>query len=794
MAFDARPREGEEGLQLLCTKYSSLISRLREEVLARQKAESDLRLLQRRLRDEVSLRESEERKWKEHKRNVQQREHEPLQVSHPREVWQSPEHKPTASAGLPNGTPMRSQHQEVIANHHMQRGRAAAEWAAPSRASPTHATGGTPPPQGPAGEACPVGQNLVREPVVGMGVPSSIAVHAGEQPLRSQAAPLLLEPSRSTTPVARQHDSPSPSPWVRQGEELSRLRQEHTDLGARHQEVCDELAARRDHLTKMRKTNTELEHKLDAAQRDLEEAHTRVRRLEEDTRLAMRSASVARAREASANSVAGRSERELKSREARLDSVRKEGRRLAQRAVSAERQLAKVEGYEATAQALSQANHELSMRLQAELYARDAARAEATRAEAAEAQAKESLAEVRMELQAKDAWARERHELATHLESKFAMLQGEMTRRDEVREDERSQSMTIQEKLRIELQTIREECEDLRQERDKIAGDSTQKARRLDKGSIHLAECKKRLAASEEALAHAHAELSEERKGREKCHLEAMRATERLRHARSQCSHLRERIRAFEAAELRYPSRYIAKQLDDTGPPLGTELLSDEDLDVTFEPLLSPKVADTCSTGARPTSHGRCPGLHFGTSGAPSDCIMAPKLGSPQGASSGILPGDDVKAIWNFVEQEEERLIDGIVAPAGSHTPGTVGADGIPISSSWEEPRRLLPQPARHFQEPASIREPVAIPSPAPCMPTKHAMVMEALPSAQPLAAMEVPSGHSHPDVAALLAAEPRVLRVPECCRTTLGPPARHDETPSHWTKPFVPAEFGGHC
>jgi len=807
MAFDARPREGEEGLQLLCTKYSSLISRLREEVLARQKAESDLRLLQRRLRDEVSLRESEERKWKEHKRTLQQRENEPMQVSHPREVWQPPENELATSPALPNGARARSLSVEAVGHPHMQRRREATEWTAPpaARASPSCCPyGGAATVQGPAGEAGhSVVPQLVREPVATMAMPCSQS--AGEQPLRNQGCQ-LREQSRSTVAGVR-HESPSPSPWVKQGEELSRLRQEHTDLGERHREVCDELGARREHLAKMRKANTELEHKLDAAQRELQEATTRVRRLEEDNRLAMRSASAARAREASATSVAGRSERELKSREVRLDSVRKEGKRLAQRAASAERQLAKVEGYEVTAQALSQANHELSMRLQAEVYARDAARTEATRAEASEAQAKETIAEVRAELQARDAWARERHELASHLENKFAMLQGEMTRRDEVRDDERSQSLSIQEKLRMELQTIREECEDLRQERDKIAGDSTEKARRLDKGSVHFAECKRRLASSEEALSHVHAELAEERKGREKCHLEAMRATERLRHARSQCSHLRERIRAYEAADLRYPSRYIAKQLDDAVPPLGTELLSDEDLDVTFEPLLSPTAADTTGSRRIPPARGTG-GLGFACPGGTNDFLVAPKLGSPRTsaradcASACNVPGDDIKAIWNFVEQEE-RLIDGIPPPASSRSGGAVGADGIPVSASWEEPRQTLPQPARHFQEPSILREPSvvrepvarqspgALQSPALGNPSSHTQVSEAMPHIQHLAAVEVPPCHNHPDVTALLAAEPRVLRVPESCRTAHA--TRCEEAPPHWSRPYLPADFSSY-
>jgi len=56
---------GNDGLQYLCAKYSSLISRLREEVVARQKAESDAQSLQQQLQDQAEAHLAERASWEE---------------------------------------------------------------------------------------------------------------------------------------------------------------------------------------------------------------------------------------------------------------------------------------------------------------------------------------------------------------------------------------------------------------------------------------------------------------------------------------------------------------------------------------------------------------------------------------------------------------------------------------------------------------------------------------------------------------------------------------------------------
>eukprot|EP00435_Cladocopium_sp_Y103_P044013 s813_g12.t1 len=56
-AVVALPEDGtsQDGLQFLCAKYSALITRLREEVLAHQQSQAEARLLERRLRDESQI-------------------------------------------------------------------------------------------------------------------------------------------------------------------------------------------------------------------------------------------------------------------------------------------------------------------------------------------------------------------------------------------------------------------------------------------------------------------------------------------------------------------------------------------------------------------------------------------------------------------------------------------------------------------------------------------------------------------------------------------------------------------
>ncbi|CAE8610803.1 unnamed protein product [Polarella glacialis] len=59
----ASAEEGNEGMQFLCAKYSSLMTQLRQEMDKRQKAEAEVRLLEKRLHEESSLWEQERGHW-----------------------------------------------------------------------------------------------------------------------------------------------------------------------------------------------------------------------------------------------------------------------------------------------------------------------------------------------------------------------------------------------------------------------------------------------------------------------------------------------------------------------------------------------------------------------------------------------------------------------------------------------------------------------------------------------------------------------------------------------------------
>eukprot|EP00927_Polykrikos_kofoidii_P067198 TRINITY_DN62709_c0_g1_i1.p1 TRINITY_DN62709_c0_g1~~TRINITY_DN62709_c0_g1_i1.p1 ORF type:complete len:632 (+),score=115.30 TRINITY_DN62709_c0_g1_i1:87-1982(+) len=66
-SFSITDSQGD-GLQYLCSKYSSLISRLKDEVLARQKAEAEVRQVERRRREESSAHDAERSLWEEDRR------------------------------------------------------------------------------------------------------------------------------------------------------------------------------------------------------------------------------------------------------------------------------------------------------------------------------------------------------------------------------------------------------------------------------------------------------------------------------------------------------------------------------------------------------------------------------------------------------------------------------------------------------------------------------------------------------------------------------------------------------
>jgi len=611
---------GAEGLQYLCTKYSSLITRLREEVLGRQRAEEAAQHVQGRLREEAST-------WQ-----------------HQRLSWDAER---------------RALHDELSAlqaqKHQAEENSAAAGRQLAERCERLQ-------------EAC------VEEAHKSVRVLDQAA--AGGETMR------------------------------RQGEALVQMRHEHCELQARHRTMGEELMACREHLTRWRSKATEMETKVDEATHGREEADGRSRLLQEEMRQALRSASAARTREQSAAQCADRGERELRARDMRLTAVRREGQRHARRASSAERRLAAAGGCEAAVERLQWQAAELRTQLTAESNACETARLERARAEAAATRAAAAATEARSELRVGEAGSSAVRTQAADREQQLDVARGRLQQL----ELERVANANAMGSLRSELLTCQNDREEARCEQHRLIAELAESKRRWEKGHPKLAESRRRLGGLEEAVARAQAEVAEERKARERCHLEAIRSADKLRAARSQGQQLRERIRALEENELRYPSRQL-REAEQLLPDAWLPAASGEGLPHHHHPAVS-----SSSTAAR--------------------CTSEPELRRGEGRRypSGADCGNE--AVFDFIATEDQRL----VAPSGSTPPGRAlgrgaggGAQPLTVAGSWEEQPRAT-APAKASLGLSLGRDHLALCS-----------------AAGP--------GAVDPELAALLAAEPRVLQ-----------------------------------
>jgi len=669
---------GQEGLQYLCSKYSSLITRLREEVLARQTAEAEARLCERRLREETSLRDAERHQWEEDRRVL---------------------------------------HEEVLALRTWQR--------------QTEDSRNV--------EALQLNRSAATSRQL------SVRCDQLHEACAEEAQKALLVQDRAVA---------GGEVLIRQGEELTKLRREHAEALAKSRETSDELSTCREHLVRWRRSAGELEAKLEGAVGGRDEAETRARHLQEEMRQALRSASAARTREAATASTAGRGQRELRSREARLFALRKEGQRFAQRASSAERRLRTAESYEVAAERLNQENRDLRLRLEADAGLLESARFDMARAEAGEARASASTGELQSELRAKEA-------LAAAARQRVAELEGELSH-DRVRlgqlEGDRATSGEAMEGLRNELKVLRDEREDTRRERDEASAKLADTRRRVDRGTPQLAECRRRLQNAEEGLAKASAEAADERKARERCHAEAIRSGEKLRAARAQSCQLRERVRSLEELELRFPSRLRAEE---SSRVLGLEGYLPESSVFIAAPAVSPGKLATRGPGAKlfeaalpltpsPPRSPRCFSSH-----ASAPCIRhdSPTAGAVVrvGSSEG-----EVEAVWDFVARQEQRLPSwGSLDVLDRAATGQAGM--------FEEPRPAL----LTHSEASGLRW--ATPVQSGASPAAAAIDWRAIAAAAPIVGTTQESsgvaGTVDGELAALLAAQPRVLKLPEPMR-----------------------------
>jgi len=482
-AAAAAAAAGQDGLQFLCSKYSSLITRLREEVLARQQAEAEARLLEKRLRDEYQI-------WEQEK-STMATDHRRL-----REEISS----------------LRSQ---LLGERHQRE----QVWGVLSSSS-----------RGPS----PSAARETHRPLEDLGVPP--------QTVRQQQV---------------QHE---------QHQRLMSLLEEHSELQAEHRDLQEELAVCKEHLSRWRRKASDLEGQVTCATKVQQEAEGKARCLQEEMRQALRSASIARSRERSAVQRTLQEEQTLQDREERLKALRHDSRLNAKRADSAESQLAIANACEMEHQELARESEELKQRLRMAQEQGESLRLSHQQAEQSEARAAERAGEAKGELRAAQALGQASSDRARDLEDQLAATRDALA---EVEAD-RVAKAGWAERLGRELADARSGEHEACCQRAHAAQELRKVRKQLDRvvgvggGSAaatggQLAECRKKLSEFEAACGRQENELAEERRARERCHLEAIRSGEKLRVARSQTAQLREKLRVVEEAELRFPSRFSAR-------------------------------------------------------------------------------------------------------------------------------------------------------------------------------------------------------------------------------------------
>lgn len=579
---------GQEGLQYLCSKYSSLITRLREEVLARQQAEAEARLLESRLREESEA-------WQQEKSGMI------------RELQQ------------------------------------------------------------------------LREEIAG---------------LQSQLLAKRLQKADSSSAGREATTAPgdaADSTWkhyqvqAQQHHQLMSLLAEHSQLQAEQQDTQAELTACQEHLTRWRRKASELESQAAMAESGRDEAERRARCVQEEMRQALRSAASAKGRQKEAERVARQEELQMRDLDERLKALRHDSRVNARRAGSAERRLASAEAAEVAAGHLESDVADLRRRLRCAEDQANELRASNLRVEQAEARSAQRAGEVKGELRAAEALNQTN---SVHLKDLEVQL---MTTREALAEAEadRATKSSWSKRLGHELADARAKQQEAWQVQEQQAHELREARRRLDQlvggGTSmpggQLAQCKRRLLDLEQACSRKEAEVAEERRARERCHTEAVRASEKLRAARAQGAQLKERLRTLEEAELRYPSRF---------PPQRAKPQTSSRRPSRSFSVPAPEGRLRDGRPGRPDSH-----TSHATHAWMQATLQTPEPLEPCQTSS---TSDDVQVMKDFVKNEEARL------RALSHG-GARPLDPDPGSYrlSWEEqPRAALPFKA---SEPPALPE-----------------------------------------------------------------------------------------
>merc|ERR1719265_1253504 len=282
----------------------------------------------------------------------------------------------------------------------------------------------------------------------------------------------------------------------------------------------------------------------------------------------------------------------------------------------------------------------------------------------------------------------------------------------------------------------REDREEALRKKEKACSELADSRRRLDRGTPQLAETRRKLQQAEEGLAKAGGEVAEERRARERCHAETIRMGEKLRVARSQSSQLREKVRVMEEIELRYPSRVRASDAGLLTPEADVYIGS-----MSAHPLHQPDYLGPESRAVTKDSHApdrkasaltpsppRSPRCF---SNGPS-CVRHDTPPREPGWVSSSL--GDMNMVLDFVAREEQRL------PPGSERLGRTD------SGMFEEPRPSIPSQSE--------------------APVLQHHKQSTVPGTNKPGTGLPAVGTDEAGLAALLAAEPRVLKLPAPLRS----------------------------
>lgn len=461
-----------DGLQFLCSKYSALITRLREEVLAHQQAQAECRRLERRLREESQS-------W------AQEKEQLMLDLQRLRVEVDS-------------------------LNRLAERQRADA--------------------------------------------PCKPAREHGAKELHPQP----VKPAEADTNAWHQYEAQQ-----KQHQQMMSLLNEHSQLQVETRDAQDELTACRDHLARWRRKATDLETQKMTAERHREDAEKKARCMQDELRQALRSASLAKSRQKEAERVAKQEESQAKDLEERLKALRYDSRLNARRASGAVGRLAAAEAMEQRTGRLEHEVADLQQQLRLALDQGAELRVKHQRSEEAEQHAVLRAGEVLGELKASEAMSSGQQARLKDLEVQLLSARDSLAQA----EHDRANHSSWTQRLGHELADARANEQEARLREAQQGQELRDAQRRLEQlvgGAStpgELARCQKRLAELEQVCSRQEAELAEERRARERCHLEAVKSGEKLRLARAQGAQMKERVKSLEEAELRYPSRFPPRSI-----------------------------------------------------------------------------------------------------------------------------------------------------------------------------------------------------------------------------------------